>query len=228
MTRHRTESTGMKTEGVFVLVEASKLRLNDKFLKHRPRTATEHNFKELLVEIIKSNPKDFWRPKYDPSLAEDGTGICYIPGKEPAIGCSYIQWENMAKAFNPKRHSRLGTKEEYVAFLGVIIKNLVWAGWSIKDAWHAVCSDPIKLGHYRNSPHSKENFEPTGSRRILEFCDLANTYKLLAIDHNTGNSWAAGGCYFNYSRYNPLTDLLPIKDNLDVQQFNCVGWVVME
>lgn len=79
-------------QDAFVFVEASKLSLKDEFMKYKPKTAREENFKKQLAEAIKKGVKDFWAPKYDPSFNEEGTGICYVPGKKPAVGKSYNWW----------------------------------------------------------------------------------------------------------------------------------------
>ena len=179
-------------DDTFVLVEASKLSLKDEFMKHKPKTDAERKFKELLTKAIQTGIKDFYRPRMDPSFSEDG-GICYKAGLKPAVGKSYNWWNKVAVEFYPERHSRLGTRLEYVAFLGVLIKKLVDSGWTVENSWNAVCNDSRQLGHYWNSKNAKHDLEPTGSREICGFFDLANTYKILARDEEAGGFWLAGG-----------------------------------
>lgn len=208
---------------IFVLVEASKLSLDDEFMSHKPTTKGEKKLKKLLTEAIKKGLKDFYRPVLDPSFNDDG-GICYVQGNEPALGKSYNWWKKVAEEFMPERGSRLGAKTEYVAFLGVLLKNLVNNGWSKAKAWDAVCNDSKELGHYWNSENAKHELEFTGSRKIVGYFDLANTYKILAEDKEGGGFWfAGGGC----SRYYPLADLYH-DDNRDLSFLDSVGWLVLE
>ena len=113
-----TEEVGEK----FILCEASKLSLEDEFMKYEPRTENERIFKKELQSAIRSGLKDFYRPKYDPSFDSDGK-ICFIRGAKPAVGKSYCWWEENARYYWNGR-SRLGRKEEYLAFLGILIKKL--------------------------------------------------------------------------------------------------------
>lgn len=210
----------------FMLVEASKLSLNDSFMQYEPKTDKERKFKLLLEQAIKRGLKDFKRPKYDPSFC--GDGICYESGKAPAVGKSYNWWNQVAKKFKPEYNSRLGTMTEYVAFLGVLIKQLVESGWSVEEAWNAVCNDSKELGHYFNSENEKyDYYEPTGCREICGFYDLANCYKILAADEEAGGFWYAGGCYADYSYDPPLAGIYLY----DFQDDDCdggVGWLVLQ
>lgn len=211
----------------FVKVEASKLSLNDKFMKYLPETKAEKKLMEMITTVIKRGQKDFWRPKYDPSFNKAGTGICYQPGMAPAVGKSYNWWEKVAKEFNPECNSRLGTKSEYIAFLAVLIKKLVENGWTVANAWRAVCNDSKKLGHYRNSENAKHKFEVTGCREVCGFFDLANTYKILAEDEEAGGFWLAGGCYNFVSYFFPLA-VLYHGNCRDSDDCYGSGWLVLE
>ena len=211
----------------FVLIPASTLSLTDKFMHHTPKNEEEKVFKKILTQVIRSGVSDFYRPKLDPSF--DGEGkICYQAGLKPAVGKSYNWWEKNAKDFWPERSSRLGTMSEYVVFLGVLIKKLVERGWSIGNAWNAVCNDSRKLGHYCNSEGALHDFELTGSREICGFCDLANVYKILAVENEEVDGFGiAGGVYNYFSNFNPLASL-----NLDYchgcGDYDSVGWIVLE
>lgn len=218
---------GNTTKSVFLKVPASELRLDDEFLKYQPKTKNEKEFKELVEDAIKSGLKDFYRPKYDPSFSEDGTSICYVPGKKPAVGKSYNWWAKVAKEFNPERKSRLGTKTEYVVFLAVLIKELVTSGKPIERAWNAVCNDSKELGHYMTSKDAKNGFEPTGSREVYGWYDLANTYKILREDGDNGGFWVAGGYCKNSSNYFPLADLYHNFGRDDEFRCRC-GWLVFD
>lgn len=214
------------SEGLFKKVPASELKLDDEFLKHLPKTYREKDFKHLVETAIKNGLNDFWRPVCDPSFDDNGH-ICYEPGNKPAVGKNYDWWEANAKNFCPERGSRLGTKSEYIAFLAVLIKNLVASGKSVEWAWNAVCNDSAELGHYWNSENAKHAFEDTGSREICGWCDLGNAYKIVAEDKEAGGLCLAGGYYYNGSVDFPLDNLYHYfyryKDNL----CGC-GWLVFD
>lgn len=213
-------------DSMFVLVEASRLSLKDKFMQYEPTSDNQRKFKKLLTKAIKSGLSDFWHSKLDPSFNEERNGLVFEAGKMPAVGKSYNWWEEKARQYLPERGSRLGTKTEYVAFLGVLIKNLIASGWPISKAWKAVCNDSGELGHYWNSENARHDFEPTGSRENSDFCDLANTCKILAWDAETGGFWLAGGNYFYYDDYSPLADL-GHRTFLGNASNNSVGWLVL-
>lgn len=213
---------------IFKKVPASELRLDDEFLKYQPKTKEEKKFKKLVENAIKNGLKDFWRPVCDPSFNDDGS-ICYQSGKKPAVGKSYKWWKENAKKFAPQCGCRLGTKSEYVAFLAVLINELVTSGKSIEWAWNAVCNDSKELGHYCNSTDNKRDFEPTGSREICGWYDLGNIYKILAEDKEAGGYWFVGGHYKENSDGVPLADLCVhgsfcyLFDN-----DNGCGWLVLD
>lgn len=217
---------GANADDVFVLCEASKLSLDDEFMKHTPCSDEERTFKKLLEEVIKSGLKDFYRPVCDPSL-DKAENICYVSDAKPAVGKSYNWWKENAKQFCPERGSRLGTKKEYIAFLGILIKKLSKSGWSVAGAWNAVCNDSKELGHYWNSPNAKYEFEPTNSRKVCGFYDLANAYKILSEDEEGSGFWLAGGCYNCYGNFLPLDDLGHF--NFCYGDYDhSVGWLVLE
>ena len=211
-------------EGIFKLVPASKLRLDDSFMNHSPKTSREKIFKDMVEIAIKNGLKDFWRPIMDPSFDADG-GICYQAGNKPAVGKSYNWWKKTAKNFCPERKSRLGTKAEYVAFLAVLIKELVASsGKSVEWAWNAVCNDSRELGHYWNSKDGKNVFETTGCREICGFFDLANICKMVAIDEV--NFCRASGKYDDNGYYFPLSDLWIGGSRYDDCNIS-TGWIVL-
>lgn len=208
---------------VFDLIEAESLSLREKFMRYKPQTTKEKLAKALITEAIKKGVKNFYRPKYDPSIAENG-GIQFVAGKKPALDKTYEWWDNAAKLYNPERNSRLGTRLEYGAFLGVLIKTLVEQGNSIEWAWQAVCWDSKELGHYWNSENAKHNYEPTGSRYVGGFYDLGNTIKILKEEGETGGFWNAGGCFHCFSFMTPLSYLY---HDVVFNGFHAsVGWIV--
>lgn len=212
-------------EGIFRKVPASELRLDNAFMKHKPKTKAELKFKEELETAIKNGLQDFWRPVYDPSFDDNGR-ICYEPGRMPAVGKSYNWWKENAKKYAPERGSRIGTKSEYIAFLAVLIKDLVASRKSVEWAWNAVCNDSKKIGHYWNSKDAKHAFETTGSRDICGWYDLANSYKILVEDEEAGGCWLAGGFCNYYSFFFPLADLCHYDSRYFDFNGGC-GWLVL-
>lgn len=210
-------------EGVFILCEASKLSLEDEFMKHEPRTDNEESFKKELKKAIQRGVNDFLRPKYDPSFDLEGK-ICYVPDAKPAVGKSYSWWKENAEKYIPGK-SRLGRKEEYLAFLATLIKKLVSEGWRIDAAWDAVCNDSRDLGNYRNNNGAKRRkLELTGSRKIACFYDLANTFKILSSE-NAG-FWNASGSYYCNSGDIPLSEMDKYYSYNDKNDYG-VGWIVL-
>jgi len=209
-----------------VRIEASKLSLKDKFMKHRPVGYQQTVLKGELQNVIRNGIKDFYRFRVDPSLSSGK--ICFEAGRMPAVGKSYNWWFENAKAFYPQRKSRLGTRSEYIAFLGVLIKALVDEGWRIADAWYAVCDNSKDLGHYRNSENATHYcLEHTGLREICGFCDLANTRKIFANDEGASRFCLASGSYNCSSYVHPLAELLYYDfDHRNLEY--CVGWPVLE
>ena len=221
------ETTELHKDETFVLIEASKLSVKDKFMQYSPRTDAENSLMNLLIKAMNQGVKDFYRPKYDPSFDENGD-ICYVSGKEPALRRSCRWWAIEANNFNCKRKSRLGGVTEYAAFLGVLIKTLVANGWSIEMAWNAVCNDSTKLGHYWSYDNPERTLEMTGSRETVGFCDLSNTLKILEEDKETGRYWIAGGYYFVYAHSRPLSYLHLDEDDVWEPKEHSVGWIILE
>ena len=224
-----TELEKMISEGKVALIEASTLNLNDEFMRYEPENREEKELKEWLSEVIKSGLKDFYRPVLDPSFNDDKTGICYEFGRKPAVGMTYKWWEKAARKFN--KNCRLGTIDEYVAFLGVLIKKLIETGWSASEAWMAVCRYSCEIGNYRDSKDSKEELENTGSREVCGFYDLANTQKMLA------DFLIAGGYYYLCSYCNSsLADFFSCCHYFSDENYAynkeehhyAVGWLVIE
>ena len=213
----------------FILVEAENLSLDDDFMKYVPRTYKEDVTKQLISETIRIGVKNFYRPKCDPSFSRDGESICFVPGNLPAVGKTITWWNFTAIRYSTERNSRLGTYIEYLAFLGVLIKKLVEEGNSVEWAWNAVCNDSRKLGHYWNSRGARHNFETTGSRCVCGYCDLANTYKMLAKDMNAPGYWVVGGNYNFVGYCAPLASFEPDRDLFSFNEINyIVGWVILE
>lgn len=211
----------MTAEIETILVEGSDSQIYSDLLKHTPADDSEKSFLDNLEEAVQTGFKPFKVPVCDPSIDENGR-IQFVAGKRPAVGYSYNELQELAR----KNGLRLGEKKEYFPFLATIIHRLIEKGWSETDAVFAVCNDSTKLGHYFNSANARGNFEPTGSRMVAGKCDLANTYKILAKDEDTGGFWLAGGGYGRNGCNNPLADL-DRSSNFDGHFSGSVGWFVL-
>lgn len=193
-----------------VLIEASKLSINDKFMSFDPKTAPETLiepetlFKERLTEVILNEPKDFYRPVFDPSFDEE-ENIVYEEGKRPAIGKSFKWWEEKAKEIG----GHIATRSEYIAFLGVLLKNLVEDGMPIPIAWSIICSDSSETEGSKQSKSPRHLIEDTGTGKLDCFYDLTNTYKLCKEDEyrETGGFLIAGGLLFGDKTNYPISAL---------------------
>jgi hypothetical protein len=207
----------------FILVEAECLSLDDKFMQYIPKTTEEKKTMDLISEAILGGVKNFYRPRMDPSFS--ASGIDYRIGVKPAIGRSYSWWDNAAKNYCPERGSRLGTRLEYAAFLGVLIKKLIDTGKTVEWAWNAVCNDSKELGHYADSKGIKGDFESTGSRFICGFYDLSNVPKLLK---SSFYYIQVSGMFSSPGHYSPIARMLEdYFGNLERMDSNYVGWIVL-
>lgn len=216
----------------FILLKPSSLKLDDEFMKHEPQTGRERKLKRRLAAVILAGDvKDFWCPKHNPSFNEEENRIYFEMGSTPAtISKTFYEWDKLAKKFMPKCKSRLGTKDEYVVFLGFIIKSLVETGWEINAAWNAVCNDSYALGHYKNNSQqvaSEIIHEPTSSREVCGFYDLADSVKYLGEDEDSACYYIASGCCYDDSDKCPISSIYP--DNATNYSYpHSVGWVVLE
>ena len=220
------ETVSKVDENLFVKIEPSKLSLDDKFMRHSPRTFKERCFKNLLTDAINHKVEDFYCPRYAPSFTEDGKSFCYTPGKMPAVGKSYSWWESESRRFEYDRDSRLGTIDEYALFLGTLMKKMVDAGNSIELVWNFVCSDSAILATYSNSPESTKKLLPVGAEfEVWGFYDLGNTYKLLIENEAADSFWLGSGCFSDDSTKCPLANIEKTHDH-SCFVYHSVGWVV--
>ncbi len=174
-------------------------------MSHQPKTEEEKEFKTSLTKVITNGIKDFYRPAMDPSFSDkEKTKIHYMAGEQPVVDKSYNWWKETVK----DSPWCLGSKSQYVAFLGVLIKMMVYQGWTVDAAWNGICNDSVELGHYWDSFKAKHHFEETGSREFFGFFDLANTHKILAVDKESDDYfYLASGFFFNCGRQCPLAHL---------------------
>lgn len=212
-------------EDSFVLIDAKSLSYDDDFMKWEPTLYKERLAKELVNRAIWSKVKNFYCSIYSPSFDEIGA-IQFKPDQYPAVGKSYNEWKEMAKKYRPEFHSRIGSRAEYGAFLGVLIKKLVEKGMSVEDAWKSVCIDSKDLGHYSDSEGAMRSIERTGSRCVCGFFDLSNVCKILSDD--TGNKgFAVAGGNHNLSGFAQPLAFVEHRHDCDSQYSDAVGWVIL-
>jgi len=230
------ESSKKMEVDAFVLIDAESLSIDDDFMQHEPRTDKEKATKELIIEAIKTRVNNFYRPIYDPSLTDNREEICFLPNRVPVDGKDYWWWSSAAERYCPSRNSRLGTKLEYGAFLGILIKKLIEDGRSIEWAWNAVCNDSYELGNYYEDSFEAPVYELTGSRNVCGFYDLANTYKILKYDKKIESFWLAGGSNYAKSYGAPVGKIcmkyIPVvkyygRDYRNYGNFGGSGWIVV-
>ena len=209
---------------VFPIVDPSML-IGHKLLNHKPKTKWQERLLADILEGIELKLPAFRAPCMDPS-EEDGK-IVFKPGKKPAVGHSPVWWDKTWSKFMPSKNSRSGTDLHRAAFLGKQMKYLIEEeNYSVEDAWKAVCVDSRDLGHYWNSKDANHDFEPTGSRKIGDHSDLANTFKILK---KRGATYflRAGGHFSSSSDEHPLADLRIISAPSYKDDYG-VGWLVMD
>ena len=212
-------------DSAFVLVEASKLSLDDKFMKYYPETNNQRLLMRRLVDIINRGISDFYRPLYDPSFSDnDSCGIQFVTGQKPAMGKDYDWWKKAAESFC--ENSRLGNVEEYSAFAGVIIKKLVERGWAVPTAWYVVCNDSHSIGRYRNSFNASSLFANTGTKEVCGFFDLANTFKMLDSNSAEDDFILASGAVNFFADNYPVAMVHKFKQD-EAKYLGYVGWVII-
>jgi len=202
----------------FVKIEASKFSLEDEFLKHESVSINTVNFYNKLIKIIKNGMLDFYVPKMDPSLDKNGN-ICYKKGERPAVGKPSIWWEKESKKVAPEYNSKIGNENQYIAFIGMLVKNGI-------ITWEQAAEESKDVGHYCDSEDAKHCLEETGSRPIDKFFDLGNTCKIVKSEvRKFGYALAGGHFEINSSEY-PLVDMENIRYR-ETDIVKGVGWITL-
>lgn len=202
-------------------VKGSYSKEYKELLKYEPKGENQKLFKNLLSKAIDSNIQDFEVPVCDPSMDENGI-IQFIPGEKIITGFSCKEWERIAENNN----IRIGTKSEYILFLGSIMNNLIKEGKEQDKVWEDICDDSKEIGHYLNSINAKFKFEKTGSRKVAGKCDLSNSYKVLVKDDDVHEFCIASGCFSICGNHAPIARIS--KPNImKYPDSFCVGWMVL-
>jgi len=211
-------------EDLYPIIDPKDLS-GHKFLRHNPKTKWQKNLLEDIRKARKLKIPAFRVACMDPS-EKDGD-IVYKGGMKPAIGHKFAWWRTAAEEFMIDKNSRIGSELHWAIFLGTIIKYLIdEEGYSVGNAWKAVCDDSSVIGHYADSPDAKFDFEPTGSRKIGKFADLANTCKILKRYESKGIILASGS-FASDGNECPLAEIIPIKEK-EFEGEDSVAWIIMD
>jgi len=176
-----------------VLIEASKLNMNDAFMQYNPKTREEKRFKIMVTLLILRKVKDFWAFKQYPFSNDTGNGISFKRnGSFPVASCA--KWEQMAKKVLPEMESDLSTRSQFWALHAVLLKKLVEAGVKIEKAWRMVCIDHIELMEYLNTSEAKENPTLDGIRDVNLFYNLFAMSVIIKHEDQDGY-WIREGLY---------------------------------
>lgn len=213
----------------YIIVDVENLSLDDEFTKFQTQTTYEKSFRGELFTVIKKNKlKNFCKPIYDPSISGN-QGIAFASNMDPALGMSFKQWFEIARTINPSKNSRIGSRDEYIAFLGFLIKKMVEAGVPIEKAWNSVCDDSSNIGVYASEVSFQNVLRKTGSKGICGFYDLANTQKVLLSDlsYAANYYWKAGGTYKDQGSRKPLVTFEFYTDSI-TPLTDSVGWIIWD
>ena len=213
-----------KLDETFPIVNPMDLA-GHKLLDYKPQKGLQEMVMNYIRKGIEMKLPPFRAPFVDPS-EEDGK-IVYKVGNKPAVGHSPNWWVKKFKEFMPSKNSRGANELQWAALLGRHMRYLFEEkNYTVEAAWRAVCNDSRDVGHYRNSVGAKHDFEPTGSRKVGDFFDLANTCKILVKSDGSGFLLAGGNCYFNSGKY-PLADLVTFCNPYD-DYCSSVGLLVLD
>ena len=82
-----------------ILIEVSKLSLEDEFMQYMPKNHNEERLKSLISRAIQEGVEDFYKPIIDPSLDKVKNQVYYKAGEFPAIAIDkrYEWWEKILK-----------------------------------------------------------------------------------------------------------------------------------
>ena len=193
----------------FPVIHASQLTLSDKYLRYKPENDSEANFRNYLIQLIKSGEvRDFRAQTMDPSLDELGN-IIYSQGTPTASGKSAMWWKKNAAEFLPEFGIRLGTLPQHAIFLATLMNSMVSKNnYPAEFVWHLVCTNSSCLGYYSEPLATWCKVKPpvTGRLPFLgTWYDLASMRKIVVLDDNSCMFYQVSGSYLNSGRSHPLS-----------------------
>lgn len=212
----------------FPIVEVSKLSLDDKFLQgYKARDKKTVYLKSEIEEIIKTGIPDFRCPTMDPSIGKDGN-IYFAKGQKFAGNETPLKWEEKAKAFMPEKNSRIGTYQQYIAFLAVLIKYLVEEeNYNPVIAWNAVCNN----SHFFWEK-GKASTRVTGNCKVGKWYDLLNSCKIIRKEEKDtfwNNCRIIGDYYLKEDEKTSLLRIIYTTNTAPIEIFDfAAAWLVMD
>lgn len=200
-------------EQYFPVVEVESLTMRDVFLReHVPRSRNEERIWSSCECAIRYRTRNFRRNAVSPSINKEGK-IVFKKGEKPAVGKPARWWAEKAKQVCLEKKSRLATLYDEDIFNGMLIRFLSEkAGFTVSEAWHAVCRRSARLGNFWDSPGSPHALEPTGSRKIGRFADLGNTCKIVSSLEDEAKFYYYGGDFWDLSHECPIGSLIGIPN----------------
>lgn len=209
----------------FPVVHAGTISLDDEIFKHKPETVNQVIFKKRLEHALNMNIYNFRAQVMDPSLDKDGN-IIFKAGEKPAIGQPTMWWDLQVQHYFPKKRSRMGSPNQRIIFLAVLMRELVNNyNYTISEAWKAICDQSREICNCADTIQGKKYIEPTGSRKIGQWADLGNVYKI--TKHNE-KSFALEGSNYNFSGNFCTLSFIIGDHKLGNFHKSSLGWMVMD
>ena len=209
----------------FPVVHAGTITLDDEIFKHKPETVKQAFFKKRLEHALNMNIYNFRAQAMDPSLDENGN-IIFKAGEMPAIGQPTLWWDLQMQYYFPQKRSRMGSPDQRVIFLGVLMRELVCTyNYTINDSWIAICDQSREICNCEDTIHGKKHMEPTGSRKIGKWADLGNVYK---ITKHTEKSFALEGSKYDFAGSFCSLSFIIGDHKLGNFHKSSLGWMVMD
>ena len=186
------------SESDFVLIEAESLSMDDEFMQYVPKNEEEEETKKLISEAIQKEVRNFYKPRRDMTFVFDNCTGTLVDANEVREGSPYVaryrysDIEAVAYKFMIEHSSRLGSKFEYGAYLGNLIKKLVEEGETVEWAWDMVVNNSEMLYRHYIKNNSIVNMERPRFADIYGICEKKDSYKILAWDKDDNAYWMAG------------------------------------
>ena len=213
-------------KSIFQVVRVSSLSLTNKFMAYEPENATEEWIKMNIIEAINTKLPDFRTSIYAPSVDRNGN-IAFVKGARPAVGYHANWWYDRIKVLISGMNPRLGNKLQYAAYMGILIRTLVEEeGYSVRDAWKAICDDSRVLIVDDGTERAKGVFKNTGVKQIGKWCDLTICYKLLKRDIAPGLLLAGGSEIYKDSKFCLADFIMVFAFNGNFT--NATAWIVTD
>lgn len=215
-----------KLNKLFPIVDPRKLE-GHKVMGFEPKTGRQRELMEHLLEAIHLLPP-FRANAMDPCITKGGK-FGFEAGNMPAVGNTAPCYETMCLKLMPSKHTRIMTNLHRDAVLGHEMIHLVdEMGYSVEQAWDAVCYNSRALGHYRDSEGALGRFEPTGSRYVGAFSDLGNTGKVVRDINDPNRFYVMGGDFAGEGHYFPLASRYTPYNSKEKIYFYAVPGIVMD